>query len=243
MVEINKNILSSSKYSLKCPYSMTPQYITIHNTANDASAENEIKYMLRNDSSTSYHFAVDDKEIIQGIPLNRNAWHCGDGSSSKSGNRTSIGIEICYSKSGGERYVEAEENAVQLTAQLLKERGWGIDRVKQHYDWSKKDCPHRIRKENRWDSFLERVQKAMSNKNVSTASSPAENTKVENTKEDIRMFNPSSSTINNEFIKILESAFENKIISDKSWIVKAKAGQLKLDDAIVLVALINNRNK
>ncbi len=48
---------------------MTPEYITIHNTANDASAANEISYMTGNSESTSYHFAVDDKEVIQGIPL------------------------------------------------------------------------------------------------------------------------------------------------------------------------------
>ena len=26
-----QNMVSSSKYSIKCPYSMIPQYITIHN--------------------------------------------------------------------------------------------------------------------------------------------------------------------------------------------------------------------
>ena len=42
-----QNMVSSSKYSIKCPYSMTPQYITIHNTSNNASAENEVKYMIK----------------------------------------------------------------------------------------------------------------------------------------------------------------------------------------------------
>lgn len=35
--------------------------------------------MINNTSSTSYHFAVDDKEVIQAIPLDRHAWHSGDG--------------------------------------------------------------------------------------------------------------------------------------------------------------------
>ena len=56
------------------------------------------------------------------------------------GNRKSIGIEICYSKSGGSRYTKAEENCVQLVASLLKQYGWGIDRVKKHQDWSGKYC-------------------------------------------------------------------------------------------------------
>ena len=61
--------------------------------------------------------------------------------------------------------------------------------------------------------------------------------------ESVRMFNPTSSTINNEFIEILEKAVEDKIITDKSWITKAKAGKLPLDDAVALTALINNRRK
>ena len=48
MVKIVQDLISESKYPVQCPYSMTPQYITIHNTANDASAVNEIAYMKRN---------------------------------------------------------------------------------------------------------------------------------------------------------------------------------------------------
>jgi N-acetylmuramoyl-L-alanine amidase CwlA len=134
---------------------MTPSYITIHNTANDASAANEITYMLNNNDYTSYHVAVDDKEVIQAIPFNRNAWHAGDGNGT--GNRNTIGIEICYSKSGGTRFTEAEKNAAEYTAKLLNERGWGIDRVKRHYDWSGKYCPHRTM-DLGWDRFLNMVQ-------------------------------------------------------------------------------------
>lgn len=154
-----QNLISSNKYPIKAPYVMNPMYITVHNTANDASAENEIKYMLNNNNQVSYHVAVDDKEIIQGVPFGRNAWHCGDGKGT--GNLKSIGIEICYSKSGGSRYDEAEENAIQYIAKLLKERGWGIERVKKHQDWSGKYCPHRILSEGRWNNFLKRIEQAM----------------------------------------------------------------------------------
>ena len=86
--------ISSSKYSKKCPYSMRPQYITVHNTANDASARNEVSYMRNNSSSTSYHVAVDDKEVVIAAPFNRNCFHAGDGRYG-TGNRKTIGIEIC----------------------------------------------------------------------------------------------------------------------------------------------------
>lgn len=170
-VLVKKNLVPSSKYNIKCPFSMSPQYITVHNTANDASAANEIAYMLRNNLEISYHFAVDDKEVIQGVPTDRNAWHCGDGRNGN-GNRKSIGVEICYSKSGGERYKKAEALAIKFIAQLLKERGWGIDRVKKHRDWSGKYCPHRILSEGRWDSFLKAVDKELRSSNNSVA--PAE---------------------------------------------------------------------
>jgi N-acetylmuramoyl-L-alanine amidase len=35
--------------------------------------------MIRNDNKVSFHYAIDDIEIVQGIPENRNAWHAGDG--------------------------------------------------------------------------------------------------------------------------------------------------------------------
>ena len=72
-----QNLVSSSKYSIKCGYSMTPQYITVHDTANSASAKNEISYMISNNNQISFHIAVDEKEVIQGLPLNRNSWSCG----------------------------------------------------------------------------------------------------------------------------------------------------------------------
>ncbi|ASB54511.1 N-acetylmuramoyl-L-alanine amidase [Bacillus velezensis] len=149
-IAVKKRLVSSEEYSLKCPNPMTPEYITIHNTANDASAANEISYMTGNRESTSYHFAVDDKEVIQGIPLDRNAWHSGDGTNG-TGNRKSIAVEICYSKSGGARYRAAEALAIKFVAQLLKERGWGVDKIRKHQDWNGKYCPHRILSEGRWD--------------------------------------------------------------------------------------------
>jgi len=60
-------------------------------------------------------------------------------------------------------------------------------------------------------------------------------------KESVRMFVPTSSTNNNEFIEILEEALKDKIITDKSWLTKAKAGQLKESDATVITAIINDR--
>lgn len=170
MVKIVQDLVSESKYSTQCPYHMVPEYITIHNTANDASAKNEIAYMKRNNYN-SYHFAVDDVEARQGLPLDRNNFSCGDGATG-TGNRKSIAIEICYSKSGGARYVQAEENCVQLVAYLLKKYGLGVDRVKKHQDWSGKYCPHRILAENRWETFKNRIRVALNGGEPSPTPTP-----------------------------------------------------------------------
>lgn len=143
---ITQMLVSSSKYSRKCPYAMTPEGITIHNTANDASAKNEISYMIGNNNQTSFHYAVDDYQAVQGIPENRNSWNAGDGHGF--GNMKTISIEICYSKSGGDRFQKAEENAAELVAILMKKYGWGTDKIgtktiNTHQYRSGKYCPHR----------------------------------------------------------------------------------------------------
>lgn len=156
-IKPRQNLVAQSKHNIKCPHDMTAEFITVHNTANDASAANEINYMITNNNQVSYHFAVDDKEVVQGLPINRNGWHCGDGVSGN-GNRKSIGVEICYSKSGGERYKKAETLTIKFIAQLLFERKWGVNKIKKHQDWSNKNCPHRILSEGRWTSFVNAIK-------------------------------------------------------------------------------------
>ncbi len=159
MVNIVKKIVPEDRYYLKCPFSMTPTRIVVHNTANDATARNEISYMTTNDQETSFHYAVDDQEIVQGIPENRNAWHAGDGNGK--GNREGIGIEICYSKSGGERFTKAEENAADLITDILNRYNWDIDKVTKHQDYSGKYCPHRTL-DLGWDRFLNMIKERLS---------------------------------------------------------------------------------
>ncbi|HFI0648238.1 TPA: N-acetylmuramoyl-L-alanine amidase [Streptococcus suis] len=151
-------LVPAAKYGIKCPNAMVPQWLTIHNTANNASALAEISYMNGNWNEVSYHWAVDDVQAIQAIPHNRNAWHCGDGTNG-TGNRKSIGIEICYSLTPGHpKYAKAEDNGAKLAAIILHQMGWGIDRIRKHQDWSGKYCPHRILDNGNWEGFKGKVQ-------------------------------------------------------------------------------------
>ena len=154
-MNIIKQIVPENKYGIKCPFEMKPTRIVVHNTANDATARNEIAYMTNNNYEISFHFAVDDKEVIQGLPLDRNGWHASDGNGK--GNREGIAIEICYSKSGGDRFIKAEQNAVELIVYLLKKYNWGINKVTKHQDYTNKYCPHRTL-DLGWERFINMIK-------------------------------------------------------------------------------------
>ena len=173
MVNIVEKLVPTSKYSIKCPYTMNPTRIVVHNTANDATARNEIAYMTRNNYETSFHYAVDDKEIVQGLPLNRNGWHASDGGKGK-GNREGIAIEICYSKSGGDRFIKAEQNAVDLIVYLLKKYNWGIDKVTKHQDYTNKYCPHRTL-DMGWNRFIKMIEDKLNVSNSKETTTSATN--------------------------------------------------------------------
>lgn len=159
-----------ANYTIKqwlLPYSDTRTFglmkartVVIHNTAMDASAENEAKYVHSGKGGVTYHYAVDDKEAIQLLPHNKSGWHAGDGGK-KDGGRYGIAIEICYSKSGGARYDKSEDNAAHLAAQILKQEGLSITALSKHQDWSGKYCPHRMLSRNGWPAFVKRVENYM----------------------------------------------------------------------------------
>jgi N-acetylmuramoyl-L-alanine amidase len=140
-----------------------PKYITIHDTANPAKGANALmhaKYLKGDDAANrpaSWHFTVDDQNVVQHIPLNEVAWHAGDGSKGP-GNTSSIAIEICENADGDR--TKAEANAAELVAHLLKQFGLSIDAVVQHNRWTGKDCPRIIRhRSGGWEAFLTAVRK------------------------------------------------------------------------------------
>lgn len=145
-------------------YAMAPKFITIHNTANEnkgAGALSHGNYMTTGSGknvTTSYHYVVDDSLIVRLLPDDEVAWHAGDGSGMKSGNRTSLAIEICENPESN--LTNATDNAAELTARLMKDWGISISNVKQHNYWSGKDCPRKIRagKPYTWDVFIAKVQ-------------------------------------------------------------------------------------
>ena len=138
---------------------MTPTAVTIHNTGNPRSTARNERMWLTNPSNNriaSFHYAVDATEIIECIPPNEVAWHAGN----RTGNRTSIGIEICESGD----YDGNVRNGARLAAKLLKDIGRTVNDLRQHFDWSRKDCPWKIRRGHggwTWDAFGSEVERLM----------------------------------------------------------------------------------
>lgn len=147
-MEIKIVELAKEQYKNKCPYDMKPEGITIHETDNNAPAKNEVAYMQRNTNEVSFHFAVDDVEVIQGLPLDRNSWNSGDGENGF-GNRKTISIEICknYKVDNLEAYYKGREKTEQLVGYLLHKYGWTDKNIYTHNDHNGKGCPRVILKE------------------------------------------------------------------------------------------------
>lgn len=152
------HIPRTTPYNRRPGLAMVPQYLTIHSTANpNSTARNERGWLTNpsNDRIASWHIVVDEREAIEAIPLDEVAYHAGNAT----GNRTSIGIEIC--ESGNRQKTLA--NAVKLVVKLLKERGWRVDKLRRHYDWSGKICPRILQPNNwaGWEQFKRDVQKEL----------------------------------------------------------------------------------
>lgn len=140
-------------------------YITIHNTGSMAPAKNQHNYMKNINKSgerkASWHFSVDDKDIYQAQSCNFEMWHCGD----TTGNRNSIGIEICQSDNKATQE-KIYRNAIELVKILMKYYNIPITKVVQHNKWSGKNCPQYLR-ENKfgfnWNWFIDQCKGKIAN--------------------------------------------------------------------------------
>lgn len=134
------------------------KYITIHETGNTnkgANALNHAKY-INNGSSATWHYTVDDTQIIQHYGDSVQCWHCGDGMGE--GNLNSIGIEMCVNSDGD--FNKTILNTIELVKHLMNKHNIPIENVVQHNKWSGKDCPANIRsgKPISWGGFINMIK-------------------------------------------------------------------------------------
>jgi N-acetylmuramoyl-L-alanine amidase len=138
--------------------------VTIHTTGNralSAAAGMHADYQFGGSGGreASWHYTVDDVEIWQSFEDGQMCWHAGN----KAGNEQSIGVEICVNK-GARGFAIACKNAAWLVAELLTKHNLSIQAVKQHYNWSGKNCPAELRSGEwgvDWEGFLKMIQDAI----------------------------------------------------------------------------------
>ena len=124
-------------------------YIVIHYTANNGdTAVNNGNYFRNNNIGASAHFFVDSNGVVNSVPVNYEAWHCGYDPGGRyyhpaCRNWNSIGIELCDDNPSGGIYPSAKTiaNAIALTKELMKKYNVPASHVVRHYDVTHKLCP------------------------------------------------------------------------------------------------------
>lgn len=145
-----------------------PAYVVIHETDNwskGAGAKTHATAMYNGNLAGTVHYYVDSGAIYQTLDYSDGAWAVGDGKGRYGiTNNNSINIEICVNPESA--YYTAVDKAEQLAASLLKQYGWGTDRLKRHYDASRKHCPRRILDEGLWTDFVQKTAAYMGGASV-----------------------------------------------------------------------------
>jgi len=141
-------------------------FITIHTVGNlNSTALSERAWLTNPNNKTviAYHNVIDEFNNVEVIPPWENAWHAGDGYHG-TGNRKSLGVEI-IEKGNFEKNVA---NTVYFVAGLIVDKmsrtGMTLkvrDIVMQHNRWNGSDCPRFLRVGNKWNMFLDDIERTV----------------------------------------------------------------------------------
>ena len=106
------------------------KFLVAHDTGNDNStALQNVNYFINsaNEVSASAHTFIDDKDIIECVPLDEKAWHVrynvptDNAMFGVDANDYAIGVELCYFSKDKERSLKAYNNYVEYIAQKTLE--------------------------------------------------------------------------------------------------------------------------
>lgn len=138
------------------------KWLVIHETDNfavgaDAAMHNRYLHSEeQKDIPLSWHYTVDDHQIYHHLPDGERGYHASDSGTAGGGNDCGIGIEICVNADGD--YAKAVDNAAHLAATLLKQYHLNLSAVKQHGDFTNKNCPERLREGDNYEQFLWKIK-------------------------------------------------------------------------------------
>lgn len=171
-VKITEHILPDGSKLKANRMRASTKYISLHNTGMahpTATAKGLDEYIHSTDRVASWHYSVDDYEAYQQLKLGEVGWHAGDGSRTYDtiwnnnghwgiggGNSQSIGIEMCVYQ--GVDFNMVMRNTAKIVSNLLVMYNLTPASIRQHWDYTGKDCPQVIRQAGRWTEMLELIQ-------------------------------------------------------------------------------------
>jgi hypothetical protein len=174
---------SPNRPATKLP-AVGPLFIVVHETGNSspgADAPFHIRFLRSAEARqnlVSYHFSVDDRVIVQGLPLDEIGFHAGDGCDNPTtdiGCFRSIGIEGCINAGADE--AKMRRNYAELIARIaagdtafdwgsgLSRGRFDINQLKQHIEVSdpgphQHHCPDHMLREGFFPEFRRMVARA-----------------------------------------------------------------------------------
>ncbi len=160
-LQFRRELIPTSQTNQRPGIPMIPYAYTQHETGNQsagAGAAMHSRYMHQgapdnagNSQQLGYHLTLDDKVLIQMIPLNEVTWHAGD--SGGDGNMRSIACELCVN-------VDSDREKSRELAAIVSSgvsNAMDLNTVVQHNHWSGKDCPMLIRQIGYWPTYMQIV--------------------------------------------------------------------------------------
>lgn len=151
MVKIRQHLVPN-KLAIVASGTNRRRYIDIHETANTSRGANANAHARLqaggNSRSASWHYQVDDKEIVQSYLDTTRCWHAGGSTYALDG----IAIEICVNSDGD--YAKALKNAQALVKHLRKKHNIPATRVISHNFITGKNCPTKLLASGDWDDFV-----------------------------------------------------------------------------------------
>ncbi|MBQ7645723.1 MAG: N-acetylmuramoyl-L-alanine amidase, partial [Clostridia bacterium] len=179
-VRVQAQFIPSSRSNRPGLWVSQKKYVVVHNTGNyshgaNAWANNNYQRTSQGalDASCSYHYAVGDDGIFQGLPDNESGWHDSSGTYG-TGNYYGIGMEVCvddfpntYSGTAWQNWLDTKfklicRRAALLTVELIKRHNMNNftgepgncylnqSPIRQHFDvvqsgGYQKNCPMQMR--------------------------------------------------------------------------------------------------
>lgn len=134
-------------------------FLVEHYVGAVSTAKNNADYFYSVNRGASANYFVDDNEIWQVVADKDIAWHCGTTGKyyhKECRNENSIGIEMCCIKVDGKLQIseKTEQNAIELTKELMAKYDIPVENVIRHYDVTHKKCPAPfVNDKQRWENF------------------------------------------------------------------------------------------